>query len=240
MNTKTHQSPWAAAALAGLLALGSFGNAIAYPGGGHGGGGGGFHGGGGYHGGGGFHAGGARAFGGARYGGYSGRGGYYAHGGYYGHGGYYRGGRPGYYGHWGGWGWGLGLGAIGLGWYLAALPWGYATYYVGGVPYYYADSTYYAWDPGVSEYQAVAPPNGLPADAPPGNVPAELYAYPKANQSPDQQARDRSECKTWASGQSGFDPATGANDTSNATLTQHEAYLRAEAACLEGRNYSVG
>jgi hypothetical protein len=123
---------------------------------------------------------------------------------------------------------------------LATLPWGYSTYYVGGVPYYYADSTYYSWDPSANEYQAVAPPTGLPADAPAGNMPSELFAYPKANQTADQQARDRSECKTWAAGQSGFDPAASANDQSSATLTKRSAYLRAEGACLEGRNYSVG
>jgi hypothetical protein len=141
------------------------------------------------------------------------------------------------------------LGAIGLGWYLASLPWDYATYWVNGVPYYYANSAYYVWDPNANEYQAVAPPAGLPANAPTGttvgpnglSTPSKLFAYPKAGQTPEQQTRDRSECHAWAAGQAGFDPATSSSGEASqgATSAKRQDYLRAEAACLEARNYSV-
>jgi hypothetical protein len=229
-----------------LLAAGALSvSAIAGPGGGGGHSGGGFHGGGGgFHGGGaGIHGGVGRFHGGGFRGGYSGgyRGGYGGrfHGSYGGgfHGGRYGGG----YGPWGYWGgWGLGL-------YLPFLPLGYSTYYWGGVPYYYADDALYSWDADTGEYVTVAPPTGSPDVAPPDSSAAtvngpttavDLFAYPKAGQSEAQQARDRDECRKWASTQSGGD----SNQTppgSTAAGSAHAEYLRAEAACLEGRNSSV-
>ena len=35
----------------------------------------------------------------------------------------------------------------------------------------------------------------------------EPFVYPKKGQSPEQTAQDRSECNTWAAGQTGFNPA---------------------------------
>jgi hypothetical protein len=58
----------------------------------------------------------------------------------------------------------------------------------------------------------------------------ELYAYPKNGQSPEQQASDRSQCRAFASSQAAGTPV-GAG--------QHQEYLRAEAACLEARGYTV-
>jgi hypothetical protein len=66
-------------------------------------------------------------------------------------------------------------------------------------------------------------------------------------------ARDRYECHRWATEQSGFDstqpagvpaaastPAAGASATAKvAAPTMRQDYLRAQAACLEGRGYSV-
>jgi len=203
-------------------------------GGGHGGGGHGFGGGGrGFAGG---HAiAGGHAFGG--YGGYHGAYGGY-HGGYGGwHGGYggWRGGWRGY-GGWGGWGWGWG--GLGLGLYFASLPLYYDTYWWGGVPYYYANDTYYVYDPNVQEYETVAPPEGLAAQVggPSGNS-TELMAYPKNGQSAEQQSRDKFECHQWAASQSGFDPTTAT--ASSATAQKRNDYMRAQAACLEGRGYSV-
>ena len=224
-------------ALAAVLALAAVGNAIAAPGGGGGGhaaGGGGFHGGGG----GGFHGGG----GGYRGGGY--RGGYY--------GGRYYGGWHGYYGGYG-WrgGWGWGCCGIGLGWYLPVLPFGYATYWWGGVPYYYANNSYYIWDSGAGAYEAVEPPSGLastpPSSAAAGSSPAanatgtwtDLFAYPKGGQSMEQQTKDREECHQWAVTQAGFDPAQPPAGDPKELMAKREAYLRAEGACLEARNYSV-
>ena len=167
--------------------------------------------------------------------GYAGHGGY-GYGGYrggYGYGGY-RGGygwRGGYYG---GWGWG----GLGLGLYFAALPLYYSTLWWGGIPYYYANDTYYAYDSNVGQYETVAPPAGLQGQmAPQEPVGTDLIAYPKNGQSAEQQAKDKYECHHWATTQSGFDPSQGA--TATATASNRTDYMRAQAACLEGRGYSV-
>jgi hypothetical protein len=167
------------------------------------------------------------------YGGYGGyRGGY--RGGYYGWRGGYYGWRGGYYG-----GWGWGLGGLGLGLYFATLPLYYSTLWWDGIPYYYANNTYYVYDGNVGQYQTVAPPPGLEGqgNAAPGPVGTDLIAYPKDGQSSDQQAKDKYECHHWATQQSGFDPTQGA--TASATAAKRSDYMRAQAACLEGRGYSV-
>jgi len=205
-----------------------------HSGGGHAGGGGG-----GAHFSGGGHAGAAYGGHAGGYGGY--RGGYGWHGGYYGgwHGGYY----GGWHGGWGCCGWGWGWGGLGLGLYFATLPLYYQTYYWGGVPYYYADNTYYIYDPNAKQYQTVAPPDGLQAqtEAAGGGAASgpssgsELIAYPKNGQTADQQSKDKYECHKWASGQTGYDPTTGGA----APAAKRPDYMRAQAACLEGRGYSV-
>lgn len=212
-----------------MLATGNLASA------GSGGGGGGHGGGGGGHGGG-FHGGGRGAYG--RHGGYGSRGYYSWRGGYYGRAGYY--GRGGYYGRHvlccGGWGWGLGF-------YLPLLPWYYDTWWWDGVPYYYVDGNYYLWDGDADQYEAVEPPGGLTQTPPPQGstvnpaVSSELFAYPKAGQSEAQQKQDKDDCSRWATGQTAFDPAAPA--AANAPGDARLNYLRAEAACLEARSYSV-
>jgi len=193
----------------------------------HAGGGGGFHGGGGH-----------AAYGGFHGGGY-GRGGY---GGYRGYG--YRGYYGGYYG--GGWGWGLG--GFGAGLFLASLPLYYSTYYWGGVPYYYAYDNYYTWNGPSAQYEQVTPPPGLingGAPSPsaraqgPGPGGVDLFAYPKNGQSADQQTRDKQECRDWASTQTGGNAPGATGAISAASPQGSEPNLRAQAACLEGRGYSV-
>lgn len=205
------------------------------------------HGGGGSHGGGGGHAAVGHAAAGRGAGGHYYGGGYRAgYGGY--RGGYYGGYRGGYYGGYrGGWrggyyGWGLGLGL-----FAATLPWYYSTYWWGGIPYYYADNSYYIWNGDVGQYETVAPPEGLTtqggAAAPPGGqAPAaqsDLFMYPKAGQTAEQQDRDRYECHRWAADQSGFDPTQAPAPGSQDAAMKRDGYMRAEAACLEARNYSV-
>jgi len=153
------------------------------------------------------------------------------HGGYGGwHGGY--GWRGGFWGPWG-WGWG----GLGLGLYFATLPYYYSTYWWGGVPYYYADNTYYRWNGGVGQYETVAPPAGLQNQAgAQGADPSELIAYPKNGQTQEQLGKDKFECHRWAVGQTGFDPTQPAGGTASGNRSN---YLRAQAACLEGRGYSV-
>jgi hypothetical protein len=190
------------------------------------------HAGGGGHFGGGGHAVAAHGgYGGGYRGGYGGyRGGYGGYRGGYGwHGGY--GWRGGYYG---GWGWG----GLGLGLYFATLPLYYSTLWWDGIPYYYADDTYYRYDGSVHQYVTVAPPpevrsqNG--AQEPIGT---DLIAYPKNGQSASIQAKDKYECHHWATTQSGFDPTLGA--TASASQSKRTDYMRAQAACLDGRGYSV-
>ena len=65
----------------------------------------------------------------------------------------------------------------------------------------------------------------------------DLIAYPKNGQSDAQQSKDKYECHHWAVGQTGFDPTQGA--TTSATPGKRTDYMRAQAACLEGRGYSV-
>jgi len=67
----------------------------------------------------------------------------------------------------------------------------------------------------------------------------DLFAYPKGGQTTDQQVRDRDECHKWAVQQSGFDPAQPSQDKPTDWAAKRENYLRAEAACLTARNYSV-
>lgn len=216
--------------------------AFAQHGGGHGGGGGG-HGsgyGGGY--GGGTHGGGyGGGYGGGWHGGYGGwHGGYGGwHGGYYGG---YRGWYGGYRGWYGGYGWGWGLG---LGVYVATLPLYYSTYWWNGVPYYYAYNNYYLWNPSTGGYVTVDPPSQVRAQAPQAGTASstDLFAYPKAGQSTAQQATDRYECHQWAVKQTGFDPSASVATTGGAAAgagsDRRSDYLRAQAACLEGRGYSV-
>jgi hypothetical protein len=185
--------------------------------------GGGWHGGGGgWHGGGGGWHGGGGGWHGGWHGGFGWRGGYGWRGGFYG---------P----------WGWGLGGLGLGLYFATLPYYYSTYWWGGVPYYYADNNYYIWNGSVGQYQTVAPPAEVlnQADGQAGGqapAPSELIAYPKNGQSEDQLGKDRFECHRWAAAQTGFDPTQAGGGSSPARRSD---YSRAQAACLEGRGYSV-
>jgi len=166
------------------------------------------------------------------------------HGGFSGHYGGYRGGYGGYrggygwrggYGFYGPWGWGWG--GLGLGLYFATLPLYYSTLWWEGVPYYYADSTYYRWNGTVNQYETVSPPPDLrgQAEGQPAGA-SELIAYPKNGQNAEQQGKDKFECHRWAAAQTGFDPTQAAGP---AVTGNRSDYSRAQAACLEGRGYSV-
>jgi hypothetical protein len=157
-------------------------------------------------------------FGGFGHGGF-GHGGF-GHGGFGFHNGFgFRGGCC-FRGGFGWWGW------PGYGLFLATLPLYYSTYWWNGVPYYYANDNYYVWNSGLGGYQTVAPPPQVSNQAAAPRGDKDLFAYPKTGQSAEQQNRDRQECRTWAASQTG-----GATDG--------EGSLRAQAACLEGRGYSV-
>ena len=67
---------------------------------------------------------------------------------------------------------------------------------------------------------------------------ADLFAYPKNAQNAEQQARDRYQCHRGGTDQTGFDPMQSGG-VPPATPTKRQDYLRAQAACLEARGYSV-
>ena len=129
------------------------------------------------------------------------------------------------------WGWG----GLGLGLYVATLPLYYDTLWADGVPYYYADGNYFQWDGDVGQYETVDPPADVQQQA--AALSPNLIAYPKNGQTEAQQATDKSACRTWATAQSGFDPTQGTAATES--TTKRADYMRAQAACLEGRGYSV-
>ena len=60
----------------------------------------------------------------------------------------------------------------------------------------------------VAGFTAVAFALALSGCASSGNPQPSLFAYPAKGQTPEQQARDSSECQTWAKQQSGWDPTT--------------------------------
>jgi hypothetical protein len=205
---------------------------------------------------GGGHASGFSGGGHANYGGYHG-GAYGWHGGYGGygwHGGYGYGWRGGYYGGWRGYGgWGWGWGGLGYGLFFASLPLYYSTYWWGGVPYYYANDNYYIYNRSVGQYETVQPPAEIASQAGAGAAAnSTVFAYPKNGQTAEQQSKDTFECHQWAAGQTGFDPTlagsapaatpgAGANSAPPlaASPGKQQDYMRAQAACLEGRGYSV-
>ena len=131
-------------------------------------------------------------------------------------------------------GFGFGVG-LRLGLYFSALPLYYSTYWLAGVPYYYADDTYYQWDNSAGQYETVSPPPEVQQQAE-SQASTTLIAYPKNGQSAEQQAKDQSECQQWAAAQTGNAPDPG---TAPTTAGNPDDYLRAQAACLDGRGYSV-
>ena len=130
-----------------------------------------------------------------------------------------------------------GAGTVRVTLYFASLPLYYSTVWWGGVPYYYANDTYYRWNGTVNQYETVTPPTELLQQSG-GQSPAaaDLIAYPKNGQSDQQQGKDRYECHRWAADKTGFDPT---QVTSAPPPGKRSDYNRAQAACLEGRGYSV-
>jgi hypothetical protein len=146
------------------------------------------------------------------------------------YGGGFRSGFRGGFGYYRGRGWD----GLGYGLFFDSLPLYYSTLWWSDVPYYYADANYYPWDSAMSAYESVSAPSEATV--------TELFAYPKNGQNTEQQTQDRSECRGWAAQQTGFD-ATQAGETvvvaAVTATTRRQDYLRAEAACLEARGYSV-
>jgi hypothetical protein len=132
-----------------------------------------------------------------------------------------------------------------IGLFVPVLPPFYSTVWFGGVPYYYANDTYYTWNAPNNGYEVVDPPNGAVNAAPDAAPPApptttQLFIYPRNGQNADLQAKDKYECHTWSTSQTGFDPtAAGGNVPPDQFNGKSSDYYRAMAACLQGRGYSV-
>jgi hypothetical protein len=109
---------------------------------------------------------------------------------------------------------------------------------IGAASYWYANGIYYRGVPSGDGYEVVAPPVGGTAAAP---ITEKLYVYPRNGQTADRQSSDEYECHRWAVTQSGFDPTANATSSNSAPvdLSKRGDYGRAQAACLDGRGYTV-
>jgi hypothetical protein len=139
------------------------------------------------------------------------------------------------------WGFGYVVATAPIGAVVSVLPPYYSTVWVYGVPYYYANYTYYRWSPPHDGYLVVEDPgvdavDGVPVAA--GGD--ELFVYPNAGQSEEQQADDRYACHSWAVEETGYDPSLVDPGDDESSLPGLRAdYHRAMTACLEGRDYTV-
>ncbi|MFM2068694.1 MAG: hypothetical protein RLZZ584_3603 [Pseudomonadota bacterium] len=116
---------------------------------------------------------------------------------------------------------------------------------IGAASYWYVNGTYYRPLRDGAGYEVVQAPVGVPSTsgtadnaAPAGD---KLFVYPRQNQSAEKQASDEYECHRWAVTQSGFDPTATATATAadGGAPGRRSDYSRAQAACLDGRGYTV-
>jgi hypothetical protein len=146
--------------------------------------------------------------------------------------------RSGGYGHDGGhgreWGRGWGYGGGVFPAVATLLTIGALTYWVEADPYYRTDpwGTYVVVPPTqmVAPAQVMAPTLRISSD--------RLFVYPSQAQSTEKQASDEYDCHRWAVAQTGVDPVASAAATP-IDFNRRQDYLRAQAACLEGRGYTV-
>jgi hypothetical protein len=134
------------------------------------------------------------------------------------------------------WGFGYVVTTAPIGAVVSVLPPYYTTLWVHDVPYYYANYTYYRWSPPHDGYLVVEDP-GVDGVVEGGD---ELFVYPNAGQSEEQQADDRYACHRWAVEETGYDPSLiepGGDESALPGL--RDDYQRAMSACLEGRDYTV-
>jgi hypothetical protein len=108
---------------------------------------------------------------------------------------------------------------------------------IAGIAYLVANDVYYRpRDDG--SYVVVAPP--VQAEPQPAAPLQRVFIYPRQNQSADKQASDEYECHRWAVSQVGFDPSgASVGQTGTGDPARRGDYLRAQAACLDGRGYTV-
>lgn len=128
-----------------------------------------------------------------------------------------------------------------IGLFVSVLPPFYTTVWVRGIPYYYADDVYYVYRPERHGYEVARPPaDDEDVSTESGTAANDLFIYPKQGQSEEQQSKDRYECHSWASNQTGFDPTQPSGGVAESQAQGKRAdYQRAMTACLEARGYSV-
>jgi hypothetical protein len=111
---------------------------------------------------------------------------------------------------------------------------------IGAVSYWYANGVYYRPMRDGGGYEVVPAPVAASTTtlnaAPAGD---KMFVYPRQNQTAETQASDEYECHRWAVTQSGFDPTANATSTGSSDLSKRSDYSRAQAACLDGRGYTV-
>lgn len=108
------------------------------------------------------------------------------------------------------------------------------SYYYG--PYY---SPYYAPRTVVIQEQPPVYIQPAPSVTPPSSTAEKIFIYPRKGQSEELQAKDRYECHLWALSQTGYDPTQPTGDMSTQTNQKRADYQRAQAACLDAREYTV-
>ena len=111
----------------------------------------------------------------------------------------------------------------------------YYSYYYA--PYY--PSYYHAPPPVIIRERP--PVDVQPAPSSPPLSQGRIFVYPRQGQTEEQQAKDRYECHDWAVHQTGYDPTKPpSGEMPVYRLNQmHADYLRAQAACLDGRGYTM-
>jgi hypothetical protein len=108
---------------------------------------------------------------------------------------------------------------------------------IAGIAYLVVNDVYYRERTG-GGYEVVAPP--VDTGRPSPGTPDRMFVYPRNGQTAERQASDEYECHRWAVSQTGFDPsgaAVGQPDAGHPAMRAD--YLRAQAACLDGRGYTV-
>ncbi|WP_341677925.1 DUF6515 family protein [Niveibacterium sp. SC-1] len=126
-----------------------------------------------------------------------------------------------------------------IGVYVPVLPGYYVVRRVGAVDYYVANDVYYMGSG--NGYRVVSPPSedgDWVEDVAQNDRPQ--YAYPRQNQSEEQQSRDKWECHSWAQEQSGFDPTRPLGGVpADESARRRDDYQRANAACMDARGYEM-
>jgi hypothetical protein len=106
---------------------------------------------------------------------------------------------------------------------------------IGGLSYFYLNGVYYRQH-GENGYEVVPTPIASGVDNTVAT--AKVFVYPRQAQSPEKQASDEYDCHRWAAAQAGFDPTSVATGQMT-DVGKRGDYQRAQAACLEGRGYTV-